>query len=99
MPTTTTITRALAAAAISCGALAASAGVAGADHGHFLIREDRDGTARCRYVAEGQTAKGADDPGGHAFHEHVHTGRPGSDDRGTDVDKSINEEDRCDVVE
>jgi hypothetical protein len=32
----------------------------------------------------------ATDPGGHAFHDHVHIGQPGSDTTGTDFDKSSN---------
>lgn len=91
--------KSLAAAVIAGGIFAASAGVAGADHGHFVVREDRDGHRHCRYIAHGQTSKEADEPGGHKFHDNVHTGRPGSDDRGTDFDKSANEEERCDTVE
>lgn len=33
----------------------------------------------------------------HQLHDHVHLGRPGSDDRGTDFDKSDNEG-RCGTV-
>lgn len=92
------IPKTLATAAIAAGLLTASAGVAGAEHGHFIARTDREGTTHCRYIAEGQTAKGADDPGGHQFHTHVHSGRPGSDSHGTDIDKSANEE-RCHVID
>ncbi len=63
------------------------------------MREDKDGTTECRYTAQGQTAKDADDPGGHQFHDNVHTGQPGSDDNGTDFDKAPEEENRCDNVE
>lgn len=92
------ITKTIAAAALAAGLLTVSTGVAGAEHGHFVARTDKDGTTHCRYIAQGQTSKDADDPGGHQFHEHVHTGQPGSDSHGTDVDKSANV-DRCDTVE
>ena len=85
----------LAGAVVAGGMLVASTGTAFSEHDHFVLREDRDGTTQCRYIAEGQTAKGADEPGGHAFHDNVHTGQPGSDDQGTDFDKSDNA-DRCD---
>lgn len=60
---------------------------------------DRGGRPLRRYIAEGQTSKQADDSGGHKFHDNVHNGQPGTDDHGTDFDKSVNEEDRCDTVE
>ena len=88
------LTAGIIVAAVSIGGTAPAL----ADHGHFVVREDRNGETQCRYIAEGQTSKGADDPGGHAFHEHVHTGQPGSDDHGTDFDKSDNEG-RCDTVQ
>lgn len=93
------LTKALTAGALAGGLLLASTGVASADHGHYVIREDRDGQTHCHYIAEGQTSKQADDPGGHKFHDNVHSGQPGTDDHGTDFDKSANEEDRCDTVE
>ena len=93
------VTKALAASAIAGGLLLSSASVAGATHGHYVIREDKDGQTHCRYIAEGQTSKAAGDPGGHKFHENVHAGQPGNDDHGTDFDKDSNEEDRCDTVE
>lgn len=93
------LTKSLTAGALAAGVLLASADIVGAEHGHYVIREDRDGQTHCRYIADGQTSKDADDPGGHAFHDHVHTGQPGSDDHGTDFDKSANEQDRCDTVE
>ena len=34
----------------------------------------------------------------HPLHNKVHTGTPGSDDRGTDFDKDANEGLRCQVV-
>ena len=64
---------------------------AGAEHSHFIVQpEHGNHAATCRYIAHGQTSKAADEPGGHAFHEHVHVGRPGGDDRGTDFDKESN---------
>ncbi|MFP5321001.1 MAG: hypothetical protein ACLGIC_04055 [Acidimicrobiia bacterium] len=91
------IAKTLAAAALAAGALAAAAAPASAHHGHFIIK-DRDGVAHCRYIAEGQTSKAADDPGGHKFHDNVHLGQPGVDEQGTDFDKASMERDRCDVV-
>jgi len=93
------IRRTLAVATIVAGSVIGIAGPALADHGHFVIRTDRDGTAHCRYIAEGQTSKGSDEPGGHAFHDHVHTGQPGADEHGTDFDKDSNEAGRCDTVQ
>ena len=73
------------------GAMIFGTGTASADHAHFIYQPAHgEHPATCRYIGEGQTAKAADDPGGHAFHEHVHTGRPGSDEHGTDVDKEGN---------
>jgi hypothetical protein len=44
-----------------------------ADHQHWM-----ETPAGCREdVAKGQTRKGEDDPGGHKYHENVHTGTPG----------------------
>lgn len=93
------LSKTLAAGTIAAGLLFGSAGVAGADHGHYVIREDQDGHRHCRYIAEGQTSKEADEPGGHKFHDNVHNGQPGDDERGTDFDKSANEQERCDTVE
>lgn len=71
--------------------LGLSAAPAAADHAHFIYQPGHGNhPATCRYIAAGQTQKAAAEPGGHAFHEHVHTGRPGSDDRGTDFDKESN---------
>lgn len=71
--------------------LGLSAAPAAADHAHFIYQPAQGNhPATCRYIAAGQTQKAADEPGGHAFHERVHTGRPGSDDRGTDFDKETN---------
>ena len=72
-------------------ALASGAGVAAAEHAHFVYQPANGAhEATCRYIAEGQTSKTADDPGGHAFHVHVHTGQPGVDANGTDFDRDIN---------
>lgn len=91
------IPKTLAAAAIVAGLTAGAAGPALAAHGHFVLRVDRDGQTHCRYIAQGQTEKELGDPGAHQFHDHVHTGQPGSDDHGTDFDKSLYEG-RCDTV-
>lgn len=75
-----------AAAGLSLGAAPAAA-----DHAHFIYQPGNGNhAATCRYIAAGQTDKAADEPGGHAFHEHVHTGQPGSDEHGTDFDKAAN---------
>jgi len=63
-----------------------------------MLREDSSGETHCRYIAQGQTSKSTEDPGGHKFHDNVHIGQPGSDEHGTDFDKSDNE-DRCNTVE
>lgn len=76
----------------------AATGTASATHDHFVVRTDQDGVRHCRYIAEGQTSKGPGEPGYHVFHDHVHTGQPGSDDHGTDFDKFENEGARCDTV-
>lgn len=94
-----TIAKTLAAAALAAGTLAAAAAPASAEHGHFVMRTDRNGETHCRYIAQGQTSKQAGDPGGHQFHDNVHTGQPGSDEHGTDFDKSEHEDERCDHVE
>lgn len=73
-------------------------GTSSADHSHYVIRVDQDGVRHCRYIAEGQTSKLLDEPGGHVFHFKVHTGQPGSDAHGTDFDRDINEAARCDTV-
>ncbi|MDP8907601.1 MAG: hypothetical protein M3N47_00475 [Chloroflexota bacterium] len=78
--------------------VAGTAGTGAAEHGHFVLREDSSGETHCRYIAQGQTSKSDDDRGGHKFHDNVHTGPPGSDEHGTDFDKSDNEA-RCDTVE
>ena len=84
---------------VSAGAMfVGMTGTASANHSHFVIRVDQDGLRHCRYIAEGQTSKAPGDPGGHVFHDKVHTGQPGDDDHGTDFDKYDNEGDRCDVV-
>ena len=94
------IRKTLAAAAIVAGLTAGAAGPALASHGHFVVREDRDGQVHCRYIAQGQTSKDpvAGDRGAHRFHDNVHLGAPGADEHGTDFDKSDNEG-RCDTVE
>lgn len=91
-------TKIIVAGAIAAGTVASGAGLAGAEHGHYVIREDRNGETHCRYVAGGQTSKGPDDPGGHKFHDNVHNGQPGTDERGNDFDKESNEAERCDHV-
>lgn len=84
-------TRAAVVAAAAVTTLGLAAGPAAADHAHFIFQPAHgEHPATCRYIAAGQTQKAADDPGGHAFHEHVHTGRPGTDNRGTDFDKASN---------
>ncbi len=48
---------------------------AAADHPHWIA-----GPAGCKEdVAQGQTRKGEDEPGGHKFHENVHLGQPGKE--------------------
>lgn len=87
----TTITRLALAAATFTAATLLAAQPAGADHAHFIYQPEKGNhAATCRHIAAGQTEKAADDPGGHAFHEHVHTGQPGSDGNGTDFDKDSN---------
>lgn len=81
--------------AVATGAVIAATALgvqpAGADHRHFIFQPEHGShAATCRYVAAGQTAKALDDPGGHAFHANVHTGRPGADAKGTDFDKEDN---------
>lgn len=67
-------------------------GTADASHEHFIYQpEHGNHPATCRWIADGQTSKAPGEPGGHAFHNHVHTGQPGVDDRGTDFDKAGNE--------
>jgi hypothetical protein len=79
------------AGVILAGATTLTPSPAGADHSHFIYQPAHGNhPATCRYIANGQTSKAMDDPGGHAFHENVHTGRPGSDDKGTDFDKYDN---------
>ncbi len=62
-----------------------------ASHAHFIYQPaNGNHPATCRYIAEGQTSKTFDEPGGHKFHEHVHTGTPGTDGNGTSFDKAGN---------
>ena len=85
-------------AGVVVGVIGLTAGTAGADHGHYVVREDRNGQTHCQYLAGGQTEKSPGEGGGHRFHDNVHLGQPGSDDKGTDVDKEQVEDDRCDDV-
>lgn len=87
----------LSATAMAAALVATSAGAAAASHDHYVSREDRNGQTHCRYIAEGQTSKEADEGGGHQFHDHVHNGQPGDDERGTDFNKSDNVAE-CDTV-
>lgn len=98
----TAIKTVVAATAVVISIFGWSSGIASADHAHFVVREDRNGVTHCRYIAEGQTSKQADEPGGHKFHDHVHTGEPGGAqangrENGTDFDKA-SAEGRCDEV-
>jgi hypothetical protein len=88
-------------------AIGLSAGTAAADHAHFIVQPEHGAhPATCRYIAQGQTSKQGSlpgdttDQGGHSFHDHVHTGQPGTDAHGTDFDKSANAGDYgdCDFV-
>ncbi len=46
-----------------------------ADHPHWIQTP-----AGCKEnIAQGQTRKGEDEPGGHKFHENVHQGQPGKE--------------------
>lgn len=87
--------------ATTAAVMSLGVGVANADHSHFIYQPAHGNHgATCRYIAAGQTSKAETDPGGHSFHAHVHTGRPGSDDKGTDFDKESNaaayvEEGKC----
>lgn len=54
-------------------AMMALAGPALADHQHYLATP---GTT-VQDIGRGQTEKCSDEPGGHKFHENVHTGQPG----------------------
>jgi hypothetical protein len=79
------------AIAAALAGLGLSAGPATASHAHFIHQPAHGNHAEtCRYIAAGQTEKAPDEPGGHAFHQKVHTGQPGSDDHGTDFDKQDN---------
>ena len=49
-------------------------------------------------VASGQTEESPDEGGVTGFHDNVLLGQPGSDDKGTDVNKEQEEQDRCDNV-
>lgn len=64
--TTHSRTRRIAAIAGACLVLGATP--AAADHDHHIVTPGTCVTD----VASGQTAKAADDPGGHVFHTHVH---------------------------
>lgn len=54
-------------------AMLAVAGPALADHEHYLATP---GTT-VEGIGSGQTEKCSDEPGGHKFHDNVHTGTPG----------------------
>lgn len=86
----------LLAALVAAGVFTGSVGVASASHPHFVQREDRDGTRHCTYIAEGQTSKEHDEPGGGKFHENVHKGQPGTDDKGTGFGRDTEESEMCD---
>ena len=60
--------------ALATSAMLATATPALADHEHWL---ETPGTC-VEDIAAGQTSKLATDPGGHKFHENVHTGTPGT---------------------
>ena len=86
-----TIRRSAMASAAVAAALTLGTGTAAASHAHFIYQHGHGNhPATCRYIAAGQTDKPPGAPGGHAFHAHVHTGQPGSDDHGTDFDKESN---------
>lgn len=69
-------------------ALALPASPALAHHDHFVHIGSTD---TCQYVAHGQTSiDDADHGGHHRFHDNVHTGTPGTDDRGNTFDKEDN---------
>lgn len=78
----------LAATLVAGSVMVGSAGLASASHDHFILRTDQSGETHCRYIAHGQTSKGPGDGGYHAFHLNVHAGQPGSDTKGTDIDKA-----------
>jgi hypothetical protein len=67
------MTRFLCAVIFAVALIGLSGGVVSADHDHNLITP---GTTVVD-IGNGQTEKCATDPGGHAFHEHVHLGMPG----------------------
>lgn len=83
-------------AATACSVLAGIAAlslgsVAHAEHDHFVYQPAHGGhSATCRYIADGQTSKAPEEPGGHQFHTHVHLGQPGADTHGTDFDREVN---------
>ena len=84
----TSIRRGAVVAATVVAAMSFSTGTASASHDHFIYQPGHGNhPATCRWIAAGQTNKAADDPGGHKFHAHVHTGQPGSDAHGTDFDR------------
>lgn len=73
-------------------ALAMSVAPASAGHEHFVIIDNpANGTHTCQYIGSGQTSISDTGHGGyHRIHDNVHTGRPGTDDHGTDFDKDAN---------
>lgn len=76
-------------------------GTASAGHRHFVVIENpATGMTTCQYVGHGQTAISAPQHGGyHRIHDNVHTGTPGTDDRGTTFDKEANQGNHdCDLV-
>lgn len=66
-------------AAITGACLVLGATPALADHDHHIVTPGTCVTD----VANGQTSKGEDEPGGHVFHTHVHTR---TDSNGTRLD-------------
>lgn len=82
-------------------ALAMSVAPASAGHEHFAIIDNpANGTRTCQYIGSGQTSISDTGHGGyHRIHYNVHTGRPGTDDHGTDFDKDANLSlHDCDVI-
>lgn len=65
---TTTTTRRASIATIAGLTLVLAATPAAADHDHHLVTPGTCVTD----VADGQTSKDGDEPGGHVFHGHVH---------------------------
>lgn len=82
-------------------ALVSMGGAASAGHAHFVVIENpATGTTTCQYIGSGQTSISDHDHGGyHKIHDNVHTGRPGTDSRGTAFDKQSNQANYdCDIV-